>query len=828
MRERTQRKKDASSPTVLRSLFEAITVGEGKHAEPYVIAFHYKSDNIAGKGLGTLFGFFEVEVHDEDAAYIVNFLASVAKKEYFANPRRSVEDGFETTLHKINVALAEIAKEGNVSWLGHLHGIVGALSESTVHFSATGEGVLSLTREGVFRPISDGLAENLSEPHPLKTFTEVSSGRLMAGDVLLAFSPAIWTLFTPEDIKKNLARFDAASFEQFLKTALINELPIAGAVIIRIETETLPEIKATPAKSASVEAKTDETPLTNVWSKQAFEKAKAARLTALAVKQSLETEAKQETSNRGKEEYTDQKTGHIYVQGDPDSTETSTQAWRDRLDLFFQATSRLSSLQWEKWCRSMRRSRKSLSLFWGHMSAFNARLGRSINRRFRSSLRRFHEARAKRREATLHMTQEASLAENSSLPNTSASAEASPSYWDKLRTQFQPNETPEPSTITTRNFFQEQKERLIQLFSRIKGPIVDEEPKEKVSTRETSTVLKDQWVRLKQKGITFFQATYAMFRRVWTTRTPRERSQFLGIAGIILTLILGTVFYLNRSTLWESSATPASPAPTTVDETPAPIDLTKLEPLAVRLADGQLLTTSLQMEPIALVSINDLAFGITENQIVNVKTQTPIATPEPIQLATAMDDLDALFLLGKSGVLHMYTIANEKFSQSALPLPDGVQSGALGSYLTYLYVLDEKTKDIYRFPRAEGGFGTPIKWSKETITTAEKSGFTVGESIALINQDNVPVAYERGKKTGAAFRSTQEPISAKVLAFDKASGDLLALDQKAKRVIRWKADGTLVAQYFHNSLETATHILAGQNNTLLVVSPKGAFTFQLP
>ncbi len=176
MKARVSRRKEGLSSSSVHCAFSAITVGSGRAAEPYIIAFHYKSDNVAGKPLGTLFGFFEVEVHDEDAAYIVNFLASVAKKEYFTNPRREVNESFETTLHKINVALAELAKEGNVCLLGHLHGILGAVSEGTVHFSATGDGVLALVRENSLRPISDGLAEVTSEPHPLKTFTEVSSG----------------------------------------------------------------------------------------------------------------------------------------------------------------------------------------------------------------------------------------------------------------------------------------------------------------------------------------------------------------------------------------------------------------------------------------------------------------------------------------------------------------------------------------------------------------------------------------------------------------------------------------------------------------------------
>ncbi|TXH02579.1 MAG: hypothetical protein E6R05_03945, partial [Candidatus Moraniibacteriota bacterium] len=355
MKEKSPRKREGKTLSSLRYAFHAITVGSGKHAEPYIIAFHHKSDNVAGRTLGTLFGFFEVEVHDEDAAYIVNFLASVAKKEYFANPRREVEDGFETTLHKVNVALAEIAKEGNISWLGHLHGVIAAISHDTMYFSATGDGVLSLSRDEMLRPISDGLADSLSEPHPLKTFTEVASGKLMDHDVLLALSPAVWTLFTPDDLKRNLARLGPEAFEQFLRTALINELPIAGAVMVSVTSESLPAPKK---ETTSPETATT---LENVWSGRTFEQARIARIQA--AEQSMATKAPAAAPEREKE-YIDTKTGHIYLQGETETAEASTNQLLVRIAFWSQTLSHRSQIEKEKFYRFGRRTRKNLGFWW--------------------------------------------------------------------------------------------------------------------------------------------------------------------------------------------------------------------------------------------------------------------------------------------------------------------------------------------------------------------------------------------------------------------------------------------------------------------------------
>ncbi len=301
--------------------------------------------------------------------------------------------------------------------------------------------------------------------------------------------------------------------------------------------------------------------------------------------------------------------------------------------------------------------------------------------------------------------------------------------------------------------------------------------------------------------------------------------------GIGFVFILGGIFYLNRSALWGESDVPTASleTPKTTPEPPkVPITLEENEPLATRLSDGRALTAPFNFKPLAFVSINNNAFGITQDRIVNVATQESITSPEPIRLATAMDDLDAIFLLSESGTLYMYTIANKKFEINTLPAPTEIVPVALGSYLTYLYVLDEKTQEVYRFPRSEGGFTTPIKWSKQPLEDIIPSSLTLGESVAAIGTDALPHLFERGKKLETVFSGPQNSPRITALTFDKASTDLFGLDQNAKRVIRWKVDGTLVAQYFHPSLETASHILAGEQNTLLVVQPDGTFTFQLP
>lgn len=823
MKEKTHRRKEGKSISRLRVSYEAITVGSGRDAEPYIIAFHHKSDNVAGKNLGTLFGFFEVEIHDEDAAYIVNFLASIAKKEYFTNPRRSVEDSFETTLHKVNVALAEIAKEGNVSWLGHLHGILGAVSTDSLYFSATGDGVLGLIRDDTFRPISDGLAENLTEPHPLKTFTEVSSGKLIDGDILLALSPAIWTLFTPDDLKKNVKRFNEREFEQFLRTALINELPLAGAVIVRTTTETINAAPIQKKTQNSDYEDSTETVLANVWSKQAFEKAKAARLATLEIKETLTIEEVTPHTNK-QTDYIDRKTGHIYIQGEAHTTSSNDDAWKDRIDLMFGTLLRSWSIYQDQLRRAIKRWKKHTGIFLENTSQFSARLGRGGMRRARTLLRHWRAHQKNNEVNKLYEEDISPLSEELPVPQSTPAPKSFSSYFQNLLAHYSISQKIDRLTRPIHKKLSATHPHL----STLSPPSISKSTSF-VQTLESKIQASYLWFtsRLVNIGRSLFLHTQSF----WRARTKQERSLILGMLGIGTVFILGGIFYLNRSTLWGESNVPTTSLETpeiTPEPPKSPATLEENEPLATRLSDGRALTAPFNFKPLAFVSINSLAFGVTRDRIVNVTTQESVTSPEPIRLAAAMDDLDAIFLFSESGTLYMYTIANKKFEANTLPAPEGIVPAALGSYLTYLYVLDEKTKTVYRFPRSEGGFAAPTKWSKQPLESIIPSSFTLGESVGAIGTDALPHLFERGTQIETTFTGPQNPPRLTTLTFDTISTDLFGLDPSTKRVIRWKVDGTLVAQYFHPSFETTSHILIGEKNTLLVVRPDGTFAFQLP
>ena len=231
MLEKKRQDKIRTAAPLERTIVE-ILVANGRSVEPFVKVFTYSGENVTKSPLGTLVGVFEIADRSEDSAYIVNFLASVAKKEYFSNPRRGAIESFEAALHKINLALAEIVKHGNIAWLGKCHGALGILEKNNLHFSVTGQAQILLLRNNSLSEISAGLASEESHVHPIKTFVEVSSGRLLPRDKVIFTSPELLGLLPLEDLEKNALRMDGEHFGHFLRTVLINELDMAGTVVL--------------------------------------------------------------------------------------------------------------------------------------------------------------------------------------------------------------------------------------------------------------------------------------------------------------------------------------------------------------------------------------------------------------------------------------------------------------------------------------------------------------------------------------------------------------------------------------------------------------------
>ncbi|EKD46546.1 MAG: hypothetical protein ACD_67C00183G0001, partial [uncultured bacterium] len=299
----------------LEKTISPVLVLNNSALKPYVELFEYAPENIYQQPLGSLVGFFEVKEFSEESAYIVNHLTAVLKKEYYINPKRPVTESLDSALHKINMALAEIARIGSVEWLGKINAAICVLEKNNAHFSVSGNAKIFLHRNNILSEISEDLASDELEPHPLKTFINVSSGRLEKNDRLLITSEDIFHILPATEIDKNFQRFKGEKFVQFLRTALSNQMEMLPSVIVEM-IEPAPVVKAMKTKNASSRS-TEKA--SNFFSEQTFANSTAKDTLSLD-----EQPDEMEAENMDASNYTDKKTGHIYIQGEATGNEKNT------------------------------------------------------------------------------------------------------------------------------------------------------------------------------------------------------------------------------------------------------------------------------------------------------------------------------------------------------------------------------------------------------------------------------------------------------------------------------------------------------------------------
>lgn len=823
MHEKKSSEKNGQS-TVLEKFPTEILVARGRSFEPFVKTFIQSGENVSSLDLGTLVGVFEVDERSEDSAYIVNFLASVAKKEYFGNPRRGAVESFEAALHKVNLALAELVKHGNVAWLGSFHGVIGAFEKGGMHFSATGQGSILLLRNDTLTDIGEGLASDEASVHPIKTFIEISSGRLLAGDRIIFSSPELLRLFSQEDLIKNALRMDEGQFDQFLKTALVNELDMAGTIVMHIKEGTqapkkAPEKKPEPVRAAST--------IQNVFSQSAFSK-KASEAQA-------ETEKDASAAEEPQSEYIDSKTGHIYVQGN-DPIEPAAHPALERLSLFSQeigASLRASVGTQSKWFRKMRKQ-SAIALAESTESMQSA-----ADRMFAA----FRRCLANRKRIRKEQDEQRALTIETKPPIAATTPPVAPPL-DAIRpapeqpsptTPIAPPTAPIPEEVEIPLFIREK----LAAFYR-KEHAQSAQPSPETATIEVHETAVISVTPISEKAVLIVSSVFRSVRPVaasvasTTTKLggqllrntlktakksvsalsalpPKRRLIVLG-SSLALLGAAGTFALLSNDTP-ESVSAPA-PEPAETAAAPAYVEEKNAKQLNA-------LTTILRRNGITdAVTLHGQAYAISSQSIYDISGDREYQIPSgsgQVVLSTPMDDLRLIFLYTDQGKLFAWSPISRTFAENTLTLPQGARVQSIGTYLTYLYTLDGMSGQIYRFPRADGGFGTPASWLRESLTTDEHARMAVSESIFASSDGASLKRFFRGRPD-KDLETTHTPLSITSIASRSDVSAAYALDTVSGRIIIWNKDGAIETQYFGEQLKGARSITWNEETDELLIA----------
>lgn len=781
-----------------------ILVVNNNALKPYVESFQYYPENIYQQPLGILLGFFEIKEYSEDSAYIVNFLNSVLKKEYYINPKRPVTESLDSALHKVNLALSEVAKHGNVNWLGKLDGAVCILEKNNLHFSVAGDAKVLLCRKQIFTDISEGLAPETSEPHPLKTFLNVSSGRLENKDKLLITSNDIFQIINLQQLTKNAARFSQEQFVQFIRTALSNELEMASVIVIDAEQK-----KAATRKTVAVpEAQPLETEPINVFSEKTFAKT-TNKKNSLTIEEALANpEPTLEDAT-----YTDKKTGHIYIQGQSEEL-PPVSPWQENLIIFKE-----------------------------HAWDFLYETKRGLRRNFIATKKtlRLLKKSAALKIAELKkpaISEEDSQPEEDVIPEQIEQVKNAPEqHVEVMEIKEEPAlQTPLEETIPATKSLPIEKAPVI--LSEIKpapaketfptkAPLPQVAPPEQTQTipvhhgHKFLHILDEEDLNIGQTTQHFawpklpkFVPDFSKIKFLFSRFNSKQKAYLaLAIFAIVFVPLLANKFLASEKT---------APTPE-ISKEPSLAEILAKDKNIQLTAQVSSLTTTADSRNILL--FDNTPYFITSKNIAtnsNGSDQTfsaPLENNENIVSSAFMSDLNMILLLTNQKRIISFTPVSQQFKNNNIQIPEGTNLQFIGTYLTYLYITDPTTNQVYRYPRAEGGFGEKTNWLKNSVPLGNISALTLDDSIYFVRDNKINKLF-KGQVENVNFENSQTPITYSALFTTIDLDNLYVLDAKNARVIVYAKTGEIVKQYFNEAFQDATTLTVSEKTASAYVITK--------
>lgn len=137
---------------------------------------------IENKSIPDAFIFYLIELASPFKTKIVDRILKCLNLHFFSLSEEATLEDFELMLEGINEELSKLVNSGESSWLGNLNSLIGLINDDEVYLSQSGRvGGYIFRKEKISSLVSTGACSS----HPLKTFTDVTSGKLVSGDQLI-------------------------------------------------------------------------------------------------------------------------------------------------------------------------------------------------------------------------------------------------------------------------------------------------------------------------------------------------------------------------------------------------------------------------------------------------------------------------------------------------------------------------------------------------------------------------------------------------------------------------------------------------------------------
>ncbi|MCX6763036.1 MAG: hypothetical protein NT093_04660 [Candidatus Moranbacteria bacterium] len=184
-------------------------------------------------------------------------------------------------------------------------------------------------------------------------------------------------------------------------------------------------------------------------------------------------------------------------------------------------------------------------------------------------------------------------------------------------------------------------------------------------------------------------------------------------------------------------------------------------------------------------------------------------------LATTMPDLGTIFILAEDKKMISFTPSNKKFQENSIAFPENIKAADMKAYLTYIYLLDPTANQIYRYPRAEGGFGEKQDWLKAGNDIKNSAVFGINEDLFVASKTQI-IPYFQGKKDDKInFENPNIPLTVDKIFVAPGLENIYVLDNKNHRVVVYSKDGKIAAQYWNKSIAGIRDFTVDEKNKLM-------------
>ena len=343
-------------------------------------------------------------------------------------------------------------------------------------------------------------------------------------------------------------------------------------------------------------------------------------------------------------------------------------------------------------------------------------------------------------------------------------------------------------------------EKTKSIVQKIKQPKSEEEP------------TYEEWTEVEEEKISFIPHLKEKFLSLNTKQKAGS------IAALILIFIVPIFIarFLNKTEPQPVVETPIAPVITQSEMLANEKNVNLSPEIQILAQQSGIVNTTVTSKGLAAVVKNKIIMIGNGNE-----EQKEYAFPENSGSTvnmSYMQDLSLIFILTDKNKIISFSPVSAKFTENSIELPANPSNNLIGSYLTYLYVLDPQTNQIYRYPRATGGFGAKANWIKDTVSLTGVSDMTINDNIYLV-QNNTIIKLFKGKKQEFNLENSNTPVNFDKIFTTINSQSLYALDAKNSRLVQFnKENGEITKQYFSEELKYGASLSVDEENKTAYVS----------